>query len=62
MNSYHITMVGSWSSSKKAIQKEVDKVPKVVWKMLMHIWIVQEYEDEDGAKVETFYTPPDSPS
>ncbi len=62
MNFYHTTTAGSWSRSKKTIQKEVDKVSKVVWEMLMYTWIAEEYEDEEDAKVKVFYTPPNSPN
>ncbi len=44
-NVWSVAMVGSWSSNKNVIQKEDDKVWKVVWETLKHTNIVKEYED-----------------
>jgi hypothetical protein len=55
-------MVGSISNSKKATQKQVDRVCKVVWETFKDSSIVAKYKDQEVAEVETFYTPLDSPN
>jgi hypothetical protein len=55
-------MVGLGSSSKKAIQRQFDRVWKAVWETLKRTNIVEEYKDQEVAKAKTFYTPPNSPS
>jgi hypothetical protein len=49
-------------NNKKATQRQVDKVWKVLWETLKHTSIVKEDEDQEAAEKETFYTPPNSSS
>lgn len=46
----------------KGIQRQNERIWKVVWETMKSTHIIEEYEDQEDDEIKTFHTPQDSPS
>ncbi len=55
-------MARLWAHGVKGIQRQNERIWKVVWETMKGAHIVEKYEDQEDDEIKTFHTPPNSPT